>query len=54
MKRTIARFISDESGASAIEYSVIGTTIAMLLVVSLTTIGGKLTGWFQSSADGMS
>ena len=53
MKAIIERFLRDERGVSAIEYSVIGASIALLLVVSLTSIGSKVNGNFTSAGDGL-
>lgn len=53
MKSLFTRFIHDESGASAMEYSVIGTSIAVLLVVSLSMIGGKVNHNFGAASSGL-
>jgi pilus assembly protein Flp/PilA len=35
-------FLSDESGATAIEYALIASFIALVIIASVTTIGTKL------------
>jgi len=45
-----SRFATNESGATAIEYSLIAALIAMVLVVSLTLIGVALSGIFAGIA----
>ncbi len=53
MTEKIVRFLRDQSGATAMEYSVIGTVIAVLLVVALTLIGTKIKGNFSSTGTGL-
>jgi pilus assembly protein Flp/PilA len=40
-------FASDESGATAIEYALIASLIAIALVAILTSLGGRLSGEFS-------
>jgi pilus assembly protein Flp/PilA len=40
-------FLSDESGATAIEYALIASLIAIALVTVLTSLGGKLSSEFS-------
>jgi pilus assembly protein Flp/PilA len=40
-------FAFDESGATAIEYALIGSLIAIALVTVLTSLGGKLSTEFS-------
>ena len=42
MARFVARFLADETGATAIEYGLIAGLIALVIVGSATTLGGKL------------
>jgi len=37
-----ARFIKDESGATAIEYGLIASLVAVAIIASVTTLGTKL------------
>jgi pilus assembly protein Flp/PilA len=40
-------FAVDENGATAIEYALIGSLIAIALVTVLTSLGGKLSSEFS-------
>jgi pilus assembly protein Flp/PilA len=40
-------FIADESGATAIEYALMGSLIAIALVTVLTSLGGQLSAEFS-------
>jgi pilus assembly protein Flp/PilA len=42
--------VKDTSGATAIEYALIGTIISIIIVASLTAIGTNLSGFFTSVA----
>ena len=44
---TVARFMNDESGATAIEYGLIAALIAVGIIVAATTLGGTLSGLFN-------
>ena len=44
----LARFARDEHGATAVEYGLILTGIAMVIVVAMPTLAGKLNGVFNS------
>ena len=48
MRRMIAKFLNDESGATAIEYCLIASGIAIVIVVSVNGIGGGLNEKFTS------
>ncbi len=48
MLRTVADFYNDESGATAIEYGLIGALIAVGIIAGLTVFGGGLSGMFNS------
>lgn len=41
-------FLTDEAGATAIEYALIGTLIAMAIVGTATILGGSLQGLFNN------
>lgn len=44
----VSRFINENSGATAIEYSLIAGGIALAIIVSLNTLGSTvLTGQFE-------
>ncbi|WP_055047754.1 Flp family type IVb pilin [Devosia sp. A16] len=44
---TIARFVNDESGATAIEYGLIAALIAVGIIVAATLLGNNLSGLFN-------
>jgi pilus assembly protein Flp/PilA len=48
MKALFARFAKDESGATAIEYGLIATLIAVALIVGAGTLGNKLNLTFEN------
>jgi pilus assembly protein Flp/PilA len=45
-------FVGETSGATAIEYALIGTIISIVVVTSVTLIGTNLSGFFDSVANG--
>jgi pilus assembly protein Flp/PilA len=48
----VKRFLSDERGATAIEYAVIAALIFMAIIAAIIPIGGQLSGIFNDAADG--
>ena len=48
MKNILARFAKDESGATAIEYGLIATGIAVAIITVLKGVGSKLNTTFTS------
>ena len=48
MKNLIAQFSADESGATAIEYALLASLIAVAIIAATTTLGSKVAGTFQS------
>jgi pilus assembly protein Flp/PilA len=51
MRRAFARFIEDQSGATAIEYGLVAAGIAVAISASLTMVGCSLTNLFVGIAD---
>lgn len=45
-----SRFISDESGATAIEYGLIAALIAVAAIVGMQTLGNSLNNQFKNVA----
>jgi pilus assembly protein Flp/PilA len=43
----LARFVKDESGATAIEYGLIAALIAVAIIAAATTLGGSLGSLFN-------
>ena len=46
----VSAFISDESGATAIEYGLIAALISVVIITAVTTVGTNLTTQFQTVA----
>lgn len=46
--RNMIRFMKDESGATAIEYGLIASLIAVVIVGALLTLGPKLKTTFEN------
>ena len=53
MKSLFSRFFSDDSGATAIEYGLIASLVAVVIIGAVTAVGTKLTATFQSVADAL-
>ncbi len=49
-----ARFMKDESGATAIEYGLIAALIAVAIITGATTLGSTLNAKFDSIASTVS
>lgn len=47
MSNLIARFVKDESGATAIEYGLISALIAVALIAGASTLGNALNTQFN-------
>jgi pilus assembly protein Flp/PilA len=45
---TVARFVNDESGATAIEYGLIAALIAVGIIAAATTLGNGLSNIFTA------
>jgi pilus assembly protein Flp/PilA len=48
MKNIIARFVKDESGATAIEYGLIAAGISLAIISAVNGLGTKLNTKFAS------
>ena len=48
MKRSFLRFLSDQSGATAIEYGLIAAGIALAIITTVNTLGTNLNTEFAS------
>jgi pilus assembly protein Flp/PilA len=48
---TVARFVNDESGATAIEYGLIAALIAVGIIAAATTLGNGLSNLFNGIAE---
>jgi pilus assembly protein Flp/PilA len=50
MSKFLTRFLTDESGATAIEYGLIVALIAVVIISAVTSVGTKLTTSFNTAA----
>ena len=48
MKNLVSRFVKDESGATAIEYSLIAAGISVAIIAVVQSLGTKLKSTFTS------
>jgi pilus assembly protein Flp/PilA len=48
MKNLVARFVKDESGATAIEYGLIAAGIALAIITIVNNLGTALNSKFNS------
>jgi pilus assembly protein Flp/PilA len=48
MKNLVARFLKDDSGATAIEYGLIAAGISLAIIAMVNGIGTNLNGKFAS------
>ena len=53
MKTLVNRFISDESGATAIEYGLIAALIAVAVIAAIQAVGTQLSGTFSQIESGL-
>ncbi len=53
MNKLVSRFIKDESGATAIEYALIASLIAVAIIASITALGTKLQNTFNEVASNL-
>jgi len=53
MIRTAKAFLSNEDGATAIEYALIGSLIAVAIIGALTTLGTNLSSTFSEVASSL-
>ncbi len=51
LKKKIAAFVKDESGATAIEYGLIAAATGLALVVTMPLINNKLKALFSDISD---
>lgn len=51
MSKLFARFLKDESGATAIEYGLIAALIAVGIIAAASTLGGSISDTFETVSD---
>ncbi len=54
MTNLFARFVKDESGATAIEYGLIASLISIAAIVAFNSVGSKLKSTFNDIANNLS
>ena len=47
MIKSVKNFVANESGATAIEYALIASLIAVAIILSVTALGSKLQNTFN-------
>jgi pilus assembly protein Flp/PilA len=50
MKNLVSRFVSNESGVTAIEYGLIAALIAVVIIGAVTAVGTSLSTTFSTVA----
>lgn len=53
MTRILARFTTDKSGATAIEYGLIAALVAVAIITAVTTMGTDLADIFGDVSDAL-
>ena len=53
MKSLVARFVKDQSGATAIEYGLIAAGISVAIIAVVQGLGSKLTNTFTSVSNAL-
>ncbi|UTD27448.1 Flp family type IVb pilin [Bradyrhizobium sp. WD16] len=48
MKNLVARFLNDESGATAIEYGLIAAGISLAIIAAVNSLGTSLSSKFSA------
>jgi pilus assembly protein Flp/PilA len=53
VSKTLQAFVSDESGATAIEYALLCSLLAFVIIASLTGLGTRLGNEFHEVSSGL-
>jgi pilus assembly protein Flp/PilA len=53
MRKLLLRYLTDRSGATAIEYGLIAGLIALAIIATVTSVGTALQATFTSVATGV-
>ncbi len=53
MRVSVGRFLRDESGATAIEYAMIASGIAVAIATTIVSLGSNVKGLYSSVATAM-
>jgi pilus assembly protein Flp/PilA len=54
MSKFLSKFITDESGATAIEYGLIASLVSIAAIVAFNSVGAKLQTTFNDIANNLS
>jgi len=54
MKLSVLKFLDDESGATAIEYGLIGALISVIIITAVKLVGSNLSETFNKIAQNLS
>jgi pilus assembly protein Flp/PilA len=54
MIKSITKFVANESGATAIEYALIASLVAVAIIAAVTTLGKKLQNTFNEVSSNLS
>jgi pilus assembly protein Flp/PilA len=54
MNKIFARFVKDDSGATAIEYGLIASLVGVAIIAGVKALGTKLSGTFASVSGNLS
>jgi pilus assembly protein Flp/PilA len=46
LRRILIRFLHDQSGATAIEYALIGVLVSVGIIAAVTVVGGQVSSLF--------
>ncbi len=53
IQKTLRNIVSDNSGATAIEYALIAAVIAVASITAMQAVGSSVAGSFQASANAL-
>ena len=53
MMAILARFLNNEDGVTAIEYALIASMIALVIITSVQTVGTRVSAVFTEVGNGM-
>jgi pilus assembly protein Flp/PilA len=53
VRRNVYLFVLDETGATAIEYALIGALVAVAIIAALTTLGSQLQTTFSEVSNNL-
>jgi pilus assembly protein Flp/PilA len=54
MKSSVSKFLDNESGATAIEYGLIGALISVIIITAVKLVGSNLSETFNKIAQNLS